>query len=131
MNIDDMNVPALEEVFQIIISVEQPILVGQNVENGRRQLIRITSGEVSGPNFSGKVLPGGVDSQIIRNDGKCELSARYAIQLEDGATIYIQNDGIRTVPQEYVQQVKEGKFIDPSLYYFMTVPKFETYDIKY
>lgn len=43
------------------------------------------SGEVIGNGFNGKVLPGGVDSQIIRPDGKCELSARYAIKLEDEA----------------------------------------------
>jgi Protein of unknown function (DUF3237) len=66
--------------------------VGQVEIVGRRQLIPILSGEVIGNGFNGKVLPGGVDSQIIRPNGKCELSARYAIKLEDGSAIYIENN---------------------------------------
>lgn len=121
----------LEEVFSISIEVGRPILVGQDETVGRRQLIEIISGKVIGKEFSGKVMPGGVDSQVIRPDGKCELSARYAIQLDDGAAIYVENVGIRTVPPEYVEDVKAGKFIDPGLYYFRAVPTFEVYDEKY
>lgn len=121
----------LEEIFSIEIKVDKPIVVGQDDIVGRRQLIPIISGEVRGKDFNGKVLPGGIDSQIIRPDGKCELSARYAIQLDDGAAIYIENNGIRTVPAEYVEDVKQGKFVDPSVYYFRTVPTFETYNPKY
>ncbi|WP_300465160.1 DUF3237 domain-containing protein [Desulfobacula sp.] len=121
----------LEEVFSIKIVVGKPIFIGQDENVGRRQLIKIISGEVMGKGFTGSVLPGGVDSQIIRPDGKCELSARYAIQLDDGAAIYIENTGIRTVPPEYVEDVKAGNFIDPGLYYFRAVPTFEVYDEKY
>lgn len=126
-----MNQIGYEEVFSIQIVVDKPIVVGQDDQIGRRQLIPILSGEVIGNGFKGKVLPGGVDSQIIRPNGKCELSARYAIELNDGATIYIENNGIRTVPKEYVEDVKSGKFVDPSVYYFRTVPNFETYHEKY
>jgi len=121
----------IEEVFSIAIVVDKPILVGQDDAVGRRQLIPILSGEVTGNDFKGKVLPGGVDSQIVRPDGRCELSARYAIQLDDGATIYIENNGIRTVPVEYIEDVKAGKFVDPNVYYFRTIPSFETYNEKY
>jgi Protein of unknown function (DUF3237). len=121
----------LEEVFSIEVKVDKPIVVGQDEVVGRRQLIPILSGEVKGDKFKGVVLPGGVDSQIIRPDGKCELSARYGIKLEDGATIYIENNGIRTVPDEYIEAVKKGEFVDPNVYYFRTVPTFEVYDEKY
>lgn len=127
----DINEIGLEEVFRIQIVVDKPILVGQNDVVGRRQLVPILSGEVIGDDFKGKVLPGGVDSHIIRPDGRCELSARYAIQLDDGAAIYIENNGIRTVPDEYVEEVKAGKFVDSGAYYFRTVPTFEVYDEKY
>ncbi|HEY8803860.1 MAG TPA: DUF3237 domain-containing protein [Clostridium sp.] len=120
-----------EELFNILIVVDKPILVGQDDIVGRRQLIPILSGEVTGLGFKGKVLPGGIDSQIIRPDGKCELSARYAIELDDGATIYIENNGIRTVPVEYIEDVKAGKFVNPNVYYFRTIPSFETYNSKY
>ncbi|OOM80458.1 DUF3237 domain-containing protein [Clostridium sp. BL-8] len=130
---DNVNIKEMEseEVFSISIVVDKPILVGQDDVVGRRQLIPILSGEVKGEGFNGEVLPGGIDSQIIRPDGKCELSARYAIKLEDGAAIYIENNGMRTVPPEYVEAVKTGKFVDPSVYYFRTIPTFETYDEKY
>lgn len=127
----ELKEPGYEEVFRISIEVDKPIVIGQDKIVGRRQLIPILCGEVSGKGFKGKVLPGGIDSQIIRPDGKCELSARYAIQLDDGAAIYIENNGIRTVPDEYVEDVNMGKFIDPNAYYFRTVPKFEVYDEKY
>lgn len=130
---DNFNIKeiGLEEVFSITIVVDKPIVVGHDNVVGRRQLIPIISGEVTGNGFIGKVLPGGVDSRIIRPDGKCELSARYSIQLDDGATIYIENNGIRTVPAEYVEDVKSGKFVDLNAYYFRTIPSFETYNEKY
>jgi hypothetical protein len=120
-----------EELFDILIEVDTPIVVGQDEIVGRRQLIPILSGSVTGNGFNGKILPGGIDSQIIRPDGKCELSARYAIKLDDGATIYIENNGIRTVPPKYVEAVKKGEFVDPKVYYFRTIPTFEVYDEKY
>ncbi len=118
-------------VFKVEVEVEAPILVGQDSVSGRRQLIPIGAGTVEGPEIKGTVLPGGVDSQIIRPDGRCELSARYALKFDDGCGVYLENNGIRTVPKEYVEKVLNGGFIDPSLYYFRTTPVFEVYDEKY
>lgn len=118
----------LEEVFSITVKVDKPILVGQDEIVGRRQLIPILSGELKGKDMHGEVLPGGVDSQIIRPNGKCDLSARYAVRLDNGMSFYIENNGFRTVPKEYVDIVKKGEFVDPSLYYFCTTPIFEVYD---
>lgn len=120
--------PSLRYRFGIRVSVDKPILVGRDEKTGRRQLIPILSGEVSGENgLHGHILPGGVDCQVIRPDGRCEVSARYAVQLDDGAGFYIQNDGIRTVPKEYARDVFDGKFVDPDLYYFCTTPRFEVF----
>lgn len=121
----------MKKVFEIRVKVAKPILVGQDEISGRRQLIPILSGKLTGERFNGIVLPGGIDSQVIRPNGICELSARYAIQLDDGEGIYIENNGIRTVPEAYIEQVKRGEFIDPALYYFRTTPTFEVYSEKY
>ena len=120
--------PTLKSAFNISVKVDTPIVVGQDEIHGRRQLIPILSGELTGEGLHGTVLPGGVDSQVIRPNGVCELSARYAVKMDDGSSFYIQNDGIRTVPQEYVSAVKNGEFVDPGLYYFCTRPTFEVYD---
>ena len=122
----------MKELFTVSVQVAAPIVVGQDGKNGRRQLIPILAGTVSGVDpdgneMKGVVLPGGVDSQVIRPDGKCELSARYAVRLSDGSSFYIENNGMRTVPAAYREQVLKGEFIDPSLYYFATVPFFELY----
>ena len=120
-------------LFEISVAVDTPIVIGQDEVNGRRQLIPITSGTVKGEDlfgnaFNGIVLPGGVDSQVIRPNGTCELSARYGVKLDDGRSFYIENNGIRTVPDAYVETVKNGGFVDPSLYYFATKPTFEVFD---
>ena len=119
---------ALKKVFTIIVKVDKPVLVGQDDISGRRQLIPITEGELIGEGMHGTVLPGGIDSQVIRPNGVCELSARYAVRMDDGSSFYIENNGIRTVPQEDVPRVLAGEFVDPSHYYFCTKPEFEVYD---
>ncbi len=125
--------PKLKEQFEIRVCVDRPIVVGQDGKEGRRQLIPITGGTLLGtpqgdhPELRGSVLPGGVDSQVIRPDGVCQLSARYAVRLENGLSFYIENNGIRTVPEEAVEAVLRGEFVDPSLYYFCTKPEFECY----
>ena len=65
---------------------------------------------------------------MIRPNGVAELSARYGVRLDDGRSFYIENNGIRTVPPEYVEEVLNGGFVDPELYYFVTTPKIEVYD---
>lgn len=122
----------MRKLFTISVKVDQPIVIGQDGINGRRQLIPISGGQLIGADrngnpISGTVLPGGVDSQVIRPDGKCELSARYGVLLDNGSSFYIENNGIRTVPAEYIPQVLSGGFVDPSLYYFVTKPSFEVY----
>lgn len=114
-------------LFKISVKVDTPIVVGQDEISGRRQLIPILSGTLEGESMYGEVLPGGVDCQVIRPDGICELSARYAVKLSNGDSFYVENNGIRTVPSEYIEQVKRGEFVNPDVYYFCTKPQFELF----
>lgn len=124
--------PSLHEVFSIDIQVEKPLVVGQDAEHGRRQMILIKAGGKVSGQITGEVLPHGVDSQIIRPDGFTELVARYAIKLDDGNTIYINNAGVRRISDpEAAKMASQGKIVDPKFVYFATVPTFETYDEKY
>lgn len=54
-------------------------------------------GDVRGDLFNGKILPGGVDTQIIESSGEGTLSARYILEGEDGegnaCKVYIDNRG--------------------------------------
>ena len=109
--------PELEHSFSITIQVDKPVIVSRSPQSGKRQLIPILSGTVRGE-LNGHVLPGGVDSQIVEPDGTCRLSARYALHVEEG-TVYIENNGIRRLPEEYIERL----FGDDMR--FRTVPTFE------
>jgi hypothetical protein len=98
---------------------------------GVRRIIPITGGDVRGENLNGKVCPFGADFQIIRPNELIELEAKYAIETDDGAVIYVENKGLRFGPIDLLLQLKRGEPVDPRLIYFRTVPKFETGAEKY
>ena len=91
-----------------------------------RRIIDITGGEVSGPKLSGRILPGGADWQIIRADGVAVLEARYTIEADGGALVYVQNFGYRHGPADVLAQLFQGEDVDPARYYFRGAPVFET-----
>jgi len=93
---------------------------------GRRRIIPITGGTFRGERLSGRVLPGGADWQVIRADGVAELDARYTLETEDKALIYVRNFGYRHGPAEVIKRLAAGEAVDPSLYYMRTTPRFET-----
>jgi hypothetical protein len=98
---------------------------------GVRRIIPITGGDVRGENLNGRVCPFGADFQIIRPNELIELEAKYAIETDDGAVIYVENKGLRFGPIDLLLQLKRGEPVDPRLIYFRTVPKFETGAEKY
>src|ERR1700760_1930339 len=98
---------------------------------GVRRIIPITGGEVRGEKVNGKVLPFGADFQIIRPNELIDLEARYAVETDDGAVVYVENKGIRFGPVDLLQKLKRGEPVDPALIYFRTVPRFETGSEKY
>ena len=98
---------------------------------GERRIIPITGGEVRGAGIDGKVCAFGADFQIVRPDSSIELEAKYALQTNDGAVIYVENRGLRRGPVELIQKLNRGEAVDPALIYFRTVPRFETGAIKY
>ena len=98
---------------------------------GRRRIIGITGGRFSGARLCGRVLPGGADWQLIRADGVADLDARYTLETDDRALIYVRNTGYRHGPAEVMQRLAKGETVDPSLYYMRTTPWFETGDNRY
>src|SRR5262245_32987272 len=88
--------------------------------HGRRRIIPITGGKVSGERLSGRVLPGGADWQVIRADGVAELDARYTIETGDGALVYVANRGVRHGAPEVIRRRPAGDAAAPPLYYTPT-----------
>jgi hypothetical protein len=108
-----------------------PVTTAGEVGHGVRRIIPIIGGEVRGEDVNGKVLAFGADFQVIRPNELIDLEARYAFETDDGATVYVENRGIRFGPVELLQKLRRGEAVDPKLIYFRTVPKFETGDEKY
>ncbi len=95
---------------------------------GERRIIDILGGTVTGPKLQGRILPGGADWQIIRADGAADIQARYTIETEAGGRILVTSDGLRHGPKEVLEALARGDKVDPALYYFRTVMRFETAD---
>jgi hypothetical protein len=98
---------------------------------GRRRIIPIAGGSFSGARLRGRVLPGGANWQVVRADGVADLDARYTLETEDGALIYVRNRGYRHGPEHVMRRLSAGESVDPSLYYMRTTPLFETGDVRY
>ncbi|HET7889031.1 MAG TPA: DUF3237 domain-containing protein [Bradyrhizobium sp.] len=117
-------------VFTITAEVAAITSAG-DIGLGERRIIPIIGGEVKGAAVNGKVRAVGADFQIVRPDSSIELEARYAVETDDGAIIYVDNRGIRRGPVELVRKLNRGEAVDPALIYFRTVPRFETGAAKY
>ena len=97
---------------------------------GERRIIDILGGTVRGAKLNGRILPGGADWQIIRSDGAADIQARYTIETDAGARIMVSSEGLRHGPPAVMERLAKGDSVDPALYYFRTVMRFETSDPK-
>lgn len=118
--------PELTHVFDVAVAIAPPIEIGQTPA-GRRRIIPITGGVVDGPSGKGRVLAGGADYQlIVAQDTQAHLDARYAIEMVDGAVIFVENTALRVASQADSRKIMEGIPVDPSAIYFRCQPRFET-----
>jgi len=125
--------PCLRFAFAIKAKVGPVQDLGQTAR-GHRRIIDIVGGEVTGPRLGGRILPGGADWQIVRETAEhveMRVEARFTMETQDGALIYVQNQGIRRAAPEQVRRMMGGETVDPAGYYFRMTPRFETGDPRY
>jgi Protein of unknown function (DUF3237) len=99
--------------------------------HGVRMMFPVTGGDFEGPRLRGRILPGGGNWVLLRSDGVLELDLRITLQTDDGVLIYMTFVGLRHGPPDAVAALGRGEEVDPSTYYFRTVPRFETAAPKY
>ena len=120
--------PTLEPVCDLVVHVAAPLeagtITGLN-SRGRRRIIPITGGSVSGPQLNGRVMPGGADFQLVVSDTCADLDARYLLQLDDGEHVFVQNRALRRGSAEDIARLVRGEPVDPAAIYFRCVPTFE------
>ena len=114
-------------IFTIHAELEGILNLGRTPA-GERRIINILGGTVRGPKLNGRVLPGGADWQIIRADGAADIQARYTLESDAGARILVSSEGLRHGPPDVIAALARGESVDPALYYFRTLMRFETAD---
>jgi hypothetical protein len=100
--------------------------------NGHRRIATVASGTFEGERLRGHVhaAPGG-DWITVRTDGVVVLDVRLTLETDDKALIYMQYRGLRHGPADVIARLNKGEPVDPSTYYFRSVPVFETSSEKY
>ena len=116
-----------QPIFTIEAELEAIVTLGRT-PYGERRFIGISGGTVTGPKLNGRILPGGADWQIVRGDGAADIQARYMIEADSGARIMVNSAGLRHGPPEVLEKLARGDKVDPALYYFRTVMRFEAAD---
>jgi hypothetical protein len=97
------------------------------VPHGNRRTAPLGGGTFEGPRLRGAILPGGsADWQLLRSDGVLEMDIRFTLRTDDGALISMKSFGLRHGPPEVIAALGRGETVDPSTYYFRTMPRFET-----
>lgn len=119
--------PGTQPIFQIHVELAAAVELGRS-PYGERRIIDILGGTVEGPRLKGRILRGGADWQIVRGDGVIDVTARYTFETDKGARILVSSEGLRHGPPDVLESLARGDKVDPSLYYFRTVMRFETSD---
>ena len=122
--------PALDPVCYLEIALDPITEMGAG-RAGKRRIIPIVGGTVSGDRIRGRVLNVGADWQTIFSNKLAELDTRYVIETHDGAIIEVVNYGYRHGPDQIIEAIARGEEVAPDSYYMRTHARLETGDSRY
>jgi hypothetical protein len=118
--------PTLTLVYRLEVAVGELLDFGEG-ERGRRRIIPLTSGELTGPKLAGKLLPGAsADWQILMPDGTALAEIRYTLQTEEGALLYVRSSGVRHGDPEVLARLARGEVLAASEYTYRLATEIET-----
>lgn len=125
--------PQFEFAFTVRINLSKAHWIRPSSMGMERGAVYVTDGDFEGPSIRGKVLPmSGGDFPLVRPDGVIDFDARYLLETDDGAIIYLQNRGFRWArTSEAAERIARNEPADPSEYYMRVSPKFDVPAGKY
>jgi muconolactone delta-isomerase len=118
--------PRLTLVYRLEATLGQPLDLGETSQ-GHRRIVPQTGGMFTGPELSGKLLPGAsADWQRVLPDGTALADIRYTLQTDDGALLYVRSRGVRHGRLDVLSRLGRGEVVDASEYTFRTSTFIET-----
>jgi hypothetical protein len=117
--------PGLLPMCRITCDVGEVVSLG-NTTHGERRYVPLGGGTVTGAEFNGRIVPGGVDWQLRRGDGVLEIEAHYVVRADDGSLVEVRSSGLRHGPADVMARLARGDAVDASEYFFRTVIRFTT-----
>jgi muconolactone delta-isomerase len=118
--------PRLTQVYRLEATLGEALDLG-DVAQRHRRIVPQTGGRFTGPELSGKLLPGAsADWQIVMPDGTSFADIRYTLQTDGGDLLYVQSRGVRHGSTEVLSRLARGEDVDASEYTFRTSTQIET-----
>ena len=119
--------PKCEHAFTISIELTGFRQVLPSAMGQTRAAVYAGSGTIEGPRLNGKVIPmSGGDFPLVRPNGVIDFDARYLLEADDGAIIYLQSRGYRWAKTpEIAERMSRNEDVGPDDYYMRVSPKFD------
>lgn len=119
--------PQLEFAFTISITLSKPHWVKPAARGDMRAAIFAAEGVVEGPLLNGTVIPmSGGDYPLTRPNGVIDFDARYLLEADDGAVIYLENRGYRWARSPAIaERMRRNEPVGFEDYYMRVTPRFD------
>lgn len=119
--------PQLEFAFTVSITLSKPHWVKPPARGDMRAAIFAADGVVEGPLLNGRVIPmSGGDFPLTRPNGVIDFDARYLLEADDGAVIYLENRGYRWARSpEIAASMSRNEQVAHDDYYMRVTPRFD------
>ncbi len=127
MSINHPFAPQMEFAFTISITLSKPYWVTPPARGDMRAAIYAAEGVIEGPLLNGRVVPmSGGDFPLTRPNGVIDFDARYLLEADDGAVIYMENRGFRWAKSpEIAERMRRNEPVDHDDYYMRVTPRFD------
>ena len=118
--------PILEHAFTISIELAGLKWVKPTALGATRGAVYAAAGRIEGPRLNGRVIPmSGGDFPLVRPNGVIDFDARYLLEADDGAVIYMQNRGYRWGSEEAMARMARNEPVEADEYYMRNAPRFD------
>ena len=113
----------LRELMSIQVRVRPVVDLGAG-----RRFVAFDGGTFEGvrDEVAGTILEGGVDWQLVRDDGVLDIDAHYTLSTDRGEAIEVRSQGLRRAAPAVAERIARGEPVDPEEYYFRTHLRFST-----